>query len=186
MLGSGQVACRQGFFVQMTEVHKSKKKLFKRRETITLMRRSIYEVMRPGSGTMTIFSISRFGHERCHPSIDARINCRRAHCGQTPVKQANKLRRAGERNYISNSHCSTFLMIKPRIPNASTKNRMKVPNLPALDLRARSQMINNIRPMKRVRPQVNPKLEICSSVNRNACYSTAVYVGRPDASTSSR
>ncbi|MNG28599.1 hypothetical protein D3C84_1138820 [compost metagenome] len=40
--------------------------------------------------------------------------------------------------------------MKARIPRPSTKNRMKVPNLPALDFFARSQTIKPMKPIRMV------------------------------------
>ena len=68
------------------------------------------------------------------------------------------------------SHSRRFFIRKPKMPNARTKNRMKVPNLPAFDFRARSQMIHSMKAMKKPRPQVRPMFEICCSDNGNVRY----------------
>ena len=58
----------------------------------------------------------------------------------------------------------TDFIANPKMPKASTKNRMKVPKRPARDSRATFQMMNSIRPMKAPRPQVIPICEIWASV----------------------
>ena len=46
-----------------------------------------------------------------------------------------------------------FFAMKAKMPKARTKNRMKVPRVPAPDLRARSQMIKSMKPIKPARPK---------------------------------
>jgi hypothetical protein len=54
------------------------------------------------------------------------------------------------------SHWMTCLAMKPRMPKASTKNRMKVPKRPAFESRASFQMMNSMNAMKAPTPQVMP------------------------------
>jgi hypothetical protein len=61
-------------------------------------------------------------------------------------------------------YCSTVFTMNPSMPNASTKNRMNVPNRPAFDSLARFQMTNSMKMMKPASPKVRPNWETCSSL----------------------